>query len=35
MIIQTVDGRIFYVDYYGHIIAQYSEGQWFVYILVQ
>ena len=35
MIIQTVDGRIYYVDYYGYILAQYFEGQWFAYILTQ
>lgn len=35
MIIQTIDGRILYVDMYGHILAEYSDGQWFAYILNQ
>lgn len=28
MIIQTVDGRILYVDLYGHLIAEFVDGQW-------
>ena len=32
MLIQTIDGRILYVDMYGHILAEYSDGQWYAYI---
>ena len=35
MLIQTIDGRILIVDYHGHILYEYLDGQWYIYIHVQ